>query len=167
MYSKVVQLYIHIYVCIIYCIYVCIWYIFFFLRFFSLIGLSQDIEYSSLCYTVGLCCLSILYIYPSCLSILIPNSNQKEILLRMKKMSYIKFYEKKCTRIYRAIWAGGTSALLPCDSTLQSYLIPLGLSPLRIIEIPLPCGVVERMKWDHVCEMLSTVLGLKWSFVMC
>ena len=25
-------------------------------------GLSQDIEYSSLCYTVGPCCLSILYI---------------------------------------------------------------------------------------------------------
>ena len=25
-------------------------------------GLSQDIKYSSLCYTVGHCCLSILYI---------------------------------------------------------------------------------------------------------
>ena len=25
-------------------------------------GLPQDIEYCSLCYTVGLCCLSILYI---------------------------------------------------------------------------------------------------------
>ena len=25
-------------------------------------GLSQDIEYSSLCYTVGPCCLSIFYI---------------------------------------------------------------------------------------------------------
>ena len=25
-------------------------------------GLSQDIDYSSLCYTVGPCCLSILYI---------------------------------------------------------------------------------------------------------
>ena len=25
-------------------------------------GISQDIEYSSLCYTVGPCCLSILYI---------------------------------------------------------------------------------------------------------
>ena len=28
----------------------------------SISGLSQDIEYSSLCYTVGHCCLSILYI---------------------------------------------------------------------------------------------------------
>ena len=38
------------------CIYVYI-YIFFFYY-----GLSQDIESSSLCYTVGPCCLSILYI---------------------------------------------------------------------------------------------------------
>ena len=30
--------------------------------FFFHYGLSQDIEYSSLCYTVGPCCLSILYI---------------------------------------------------------------------------------------------------------
>ena len=34
--------------------------IFFFFLFHY--GLSQDIEYSSLCYTVGLCCLSTLYI---------------------------------------------------------------------------------------------------------
>ena len=46
-------------------------------------GLLQDIEYSSLCYTIGPCCLSILYvvvfislsprfwIYPSCLTSLV------------------------------------------------------------------------------------------------
>ena len=33
-------------------------------------GLSQDIAYSSLCYTVGPCCLSVLYSLP----LLIPNS---------------------------------------------------------------------------------------------
>ena len=38
----------------------------FFFILFSIHGLSQDIEYSSLCYTVGPCCLSILYI-PVCI----------------------------------------------------------------------------------------------------
>ena len=46
LYSKVIQLYIYIY----------------FLNILFHYGLSQDIEYSSLCYTVGPCCLSILYI---------------------------------------------------------------------------------------------------------
>ena len=46
LYRKVVQLYIHIY-------------ILFHVLFHY--GLSQDIEYSSLCHTVGPCCLSILY----------------------------------------------------------------------------------------------------------
>ena len=36
-------------------------------------GLSQDIEYSSLCYTAGLCCLAIICICTS-LHLLIPNS---------------------------------------------------------------------------------------------
>ena len=46
-------MYIHtrIYVCV--CVCVCV---------YSYYGLSQDIESSSLCYTVGPCCLSILYI---------------------------------------------------------------------------------------------------------
>ena len=48
--SKVIQLYIHTH------IYIYIFHIIFHY------GLSQDIEYSSLCYAVGLCCLSILYI---------------------------------------------------------------------------------------------------------
>ena len=47
LYSKVIQLYIYIH-------------ILFHILFHY--GLSQDIEYSSLCYTVGPCCLSILYI---------------------------------------------------------------------------------------------------------
>ena len=46
-YSKVIQLYVYI----------------FFLRFFSRIGYSNYwVQYSSLCYTVGPCCLSIWYI---------------------------------------------------------------------------------------------------------
>ena len=47
MYSKVIQLYIYIYI------------------LFQILfhyGLLQDIQYSSLCYTVGPCCLTILYI---------------------------------------------------------------------------------------------------------
>ena len=36
-------------------------------------GLSQDIEYSSLCYTVGPCCLSILYVIV-CITFLLYNS---------------------------------------------------------------------------------------------
>ena len=46
-YSKVIQLYIYIYI------------------YFQILfhyRLLQDIEYSSLCYTVGPCCLPILYI---------------------------------------------------------------------------------------------------------
>ena len=42
-------------------------------------GLSQGIEYSSLCYIVGLCCLSILYI--NILHLLIPNSQSFTRLL--------------------------------------------------------------------------------------
>ena len=38
-------------------------------------GLSQDIEYSSLCYTAGPCCLSILYIVICICSSQIPNSS--------------------------------------------------------------------------------------------
>ena len=49
-YSKVIQLHIYIYIYI---------YILFHILFNY--GLLQDIEYSSLCYTVGPCCLSILY----------------------------------------------------------------------------------------------------------
>ena len=48
MYSKMIQLYIQIYI-----------YILFYFPFHY--GLLQDSEYSSLCYTVGACCLSILY----------------------------------------------------------------------------------------------------------
>ena len=51
LYSKVIQLYINKYKYI---------YILFYILFHY--GLSQDIEYSSLCYTVGPCCLSFLYI---------------------------------------------------------------------------------------------------------
>ena len=71
MYSKVIQLYIHVY------------------PFFQILfhySLLQDIEYSSLCYTVNACCLSILYlavcinpilpIYPS------PPSPQRGIFAR-------------------------------------------------------------------------------------
>ena len=47
LYSKVVQLYIYIYI-LFYVLFHC--------------GLSQDIEYSSLCYIVGPCCLSIPYV---------------------------------------------------------------------------------------------------------
>ena len=46
-YSKVIQLYIHIRIL---------------LHTLFHYDLLQDIEYSSLCYTVGPCCLSILYI---------------------------------------------------------------------------------------------------------
>ena len=56
-YSKVIQLY--IYMCIYVYMHVYI-YILFQIVFHN--RLLQDIEYSSLCYTVGLCCLSILYI---------------------------------------------------------------------------------------------------------
>ena len=53
MYSKLIQLYIQTF-------YICIYiYIIFYIPFHY--GLLQDIEYSSLCYTVGPCCLSILY----------------------------------------------------------------------------------------------------------
>ena len=57
MYSKVIQLYryIHIYVCV----YI---YIFFLFQILFLFRLLQNIEYSSLCYTVDPCWLSILYI---------------------------------------------------------------------------------------------------------
>ena len=46
LFSKVTQLYIYIYI-LVYILFHC--------------GLLQDIEYSSLCYAVGPCCLSILY----------------------------------------------------------------------------------------------------------
>ena len=46
-------------VCI--CIHICI-YIFFFFQILFPYRLLQNIEYSSLCYTVGSCCLSILYL---------------------------------------------------------------------------------------------------------
>ena len=52
LYSKMIH--IHIYI-----------YIYIYTHFFHILvhyGLSQDIEYSSLCYTVRLCCLFILYI---------------------------------------------------------------------------------------------------------
>ena len=48
-YGKVIHFYTHIYIYILF-------------RILSHYGLSQDIEHSSLCYTVGLCCLSILHI---------------------------------------------------------------------------------------------------------
>ena len=58
--------------------YICIYIPFHILFHF---GLSWDIEYSSLCYTVGPCCLSILYMYVCVcvyiyinLYLLIPNS---------------------------------------------------------------------------------------------
>ena len=49
LYYKVIHIYIYVYI-----------YILFHILFHY--GLSQDIEYSSLCYTIGPCCLSILYI---------------------------------------------------------------------------------------------------------
>jgi len=55
LYSKVIQLYIHIYMYVCVCIYIYINTHFYF-------GLSQHIEYSSLCNTVGPCCLFIPYI---------------------------------------------------------------------------------------------------------
>ena len=51
LYRKVTQFYM--------CVCVCLYILFHTLFPY---GLSQDIEYSSLCYTVGPCCLSILYI---------------------------------------------------------------------------------------------------------
>ena len=56
-YSKVTQLCMYTCVCIYICMYV---YILFHILFRY--RLLQDIEYSSLCYTVDPCCLSILYI---------------------------------------------------------------------------------------------------------
>ena len=53
--NKATQLYIHTYIYIYIYIYILVHILFHY-------GLSQDIEYSSLCYTVGPCCLSILYI---------------------------------------------------------------------------------------------------------
>ena len=50
-YSKVIQTYI---------------YIFFLFHILFHYDFSQDIEYTSLCYTVGPCCLSILYIFCFC-----------------------------------------------------------------------------------------------------
>ena len=46
----------------------------FFLNILFHYSLSQDNEYSSLCYTIGPCCFSILYIYIS-VHLLIPNSS--------------------------------------------------------------------------------------------
>ena len=53
LYNKVIQFYTYIYIYI---------YIYIYTQFHILFhcGLSQDIEYSSLCYTVGLCCFSTL-----------------------------------------------------------------------------------------------------------
>ena len=52
-YNKVTQLYV--------CVYVCM-YIYILFQILFHYSLLQDIEYSSLCYTVGPYCLSILYI---------------------------------------------------------------------------------------------------------
>ena len=54
-YSKVIQLYTHTHTHI----YICIYVLFHILFHYSLL---KDIEYSSLCYTVGPYCLPILYI---------------------------------------------------------------------------------------------------------
>ena len=73
MYSKVIQLYIYIYIYI---------HILFHILFHY--GLLQDTEYSSLCYTVGPCCLSILYIVVcisrSHLEPCTPASNQRHLV---------------------------------------------------------------------------------------
>ena len=52
-YSKVIQLYIYM------CVYICIYILFQIIFHYRLL---KDIEYSSLCYTVGPCYLYILYI---------------------------------------------------------------------------------------------------------
>ena len=69
LHSKVIQLYLHIY-------------ILFHILFHY--GLLQDIEYSSLCYTVGPCCLSILYILSLTTTLppppLLPLGNHKSVL---------------------------------------------------------------------------------------
>ena len=50
--TVVIQLHIYIYVHV----------NIFFFRFFSILGYYKNIDYSSLCYLVGPCCLSVLYI---------------------------------------------------------------------------------------------------------
>ena len=57
MYSKVIQIYIYVCVCVYTHIYVYILY-----KIIFHYDLSQYVEYSSLCYIVGLCCLCVLYI---------------------------------------------------------------------------------------------------------
>ena len=49
-----------LYVCVCVCVCVCVYVFFFPILFYY--GLSQEIVYSSLCYSVGPCCVSILYI---------------------------------------------------------------------------------------------------------
>ena len=57
-----IYIYKYIYIISIY-MYVCVYiYIYTIFHILFLYRLSQDIKYSCLCYTVGLCCLSILYI---------------------------------------------------------------------------------------------------------
>ena len=61
MYSKMIQLHMYVYV------YLCV-YIYILFHVLSQCGLSEDVIYSSLCYTEGPCCLSILkdlVVYPS------------------------------------------------------------------------------------------------------
>ena len=59
LYMNVYYIYIHsLFVCV--CIYIYTHTFFLYISFHD--GLSQDIEYSSLCHTVGPCCLSILYV---------------------------------------------------------------------------------------------------------
>ena len=48
-----------LYMCVCVCVCVCVCIIFYSLSHY---GLLQDIEYNSLCYIVGCCCLFILYI---------------------------------------------------------------------------------------------------------
>jgi len=54
-------IYMNVYIYI-YILYLCVYIYIFFLCISFHDGLSQDIEYSSLCHTVGPCCLSILYV---------------------------------------------------------------------------------------------------------
>ena len=56
LYSKVIQLHTHTHICM---------YIYILFHIFHYGLSSQDIKYNSICYTVGPCCLSILYMFVS------------------------------------------------------------------------------------------------------